>query len=252
MTNIITSLAQSIWSESEAAICLDQFPLLSLSCIRPIIIKALGLLVIVASCLNKAPLFLNIARNKSVAGMSPQAVYSESVMYANAAFYSIRRGNPFTAYGETALITAQSLIVILLMWTYREPKPSIRERGAYISFCTLYVYLVWFVLSKDRLYLLMSMNLPVTCFSRGSQIAAFLKAKHTGTQSIMTVLMNFTGSMIRVVTTINEVGWDLPMLSGYGLSLALNGTQILLFLKYKENTRNYLQRIKKEKEKKER
>jgi mannose-P-dolichol utilization defect protein 1 len=165
-------------------------------------------------------------------------------MYANAAFYSIRRGNPFTAYGEVALITAQSLVVICLMWIYREPKVSIRERGVYILFWAFYIHVVFNVLDKDQLYILMSVNLPVTCFSRGFQIAAFLKAKHTGTQSIVTVIMNFMGSMIRVVTTIHEVGFDAPMLTGYGLSLALNGTQIALFLKYKENTKQYLQNLK--------
>jgi mannose-P-dolichol utilization defect protein 1 len=239
----IESIAQNIWGEANATTCVTQFPFLPLSCIQPLLIKALGLFVIVASCLNKAPLFINILKNKSVAGMSPQAVYSESIMYANAAFYSIRRGNPFTAYGEVALITAQSLIVICFMWIYREPQVSMKEKSLYLLFWACYLHVVFNVLDKDQLYILMSLNLPVTCFSRGSQIAAFLKVKHTGTQSIVTVMMNFMGSMIRVVTTIHEVGLDLPMLTGYGLSLALNGMQIALFLKYKENTKRYLQSL---------
>lgn len=252
MAQFIESMAQQIWGETNASTCLAQFPILPFECIRPLVIKALGVFVIVASCLNKAPLFINILKNKSVAGMSPQAVYSESIMYANAAFYSIRRGNPFTAYGEVALITAQSLIVVCMMWIYREPKVSTKEKTAYLLFWGLYIHVVFHVLDKDQLYILMSLNLPVTCFSRGSQIAAFLKAKHTGTQSIVTVMMNFMGSMIRVATTINEVGYDMPMLTGYGLSLALNGTQIALFLKFKENTQTYLQSLQDKKKKKKR
>ncbi len=78
----------------------------------------------------------------------------------------------------------------------------------------------------------------------------YFKSKHTGAQSIITVIMNFTGSAIRVVTTIKEVGMDIPMLSGYLISILLNTIQISQFLIYKKNTEKYLKDLADEKKKK--
>jgi mannose-P-dolichol utilization defect protein 1 len=205
--------------------------------------KLLGMLIIVGSMLNKAPLFMNILKTKSVAGMSPPAVYSECLMYANAAFYSYLQGNPFTAYGETLLITIQSAIVILLMWKLKvEPKVSLQERFIVSACFAAYVSIV-FSLPADQRHLLLSINMPVTFFSRGSQIYCYYTAKHTGSQSIVTNIMNFTGSAIRVMTTINLVGFDIPMLAGYGISLFLNAIMITQFLIYKKNTAAYFKEL---------
>jgi mannose-P-dolichol utilization defect protein 1 len=208
-----------------------------------IAMKLLGMLIIVGSMLNKAPLFLNILKTKSVAGMSPPAVYSECLMYANAGFYSYLQGNPFTAYGETLLITFQSVIVILLMWKFKvQPKVSMQERMVVSALFAIYLSVV-FSLPTDQLYLLLSINMPVTFFSRGSQIYCYHSVKHTGSQSVITNIMNFTGSAIRVMTTINLVGFDIPMLAGYGISLLLNSIMIAQFVIYKENTATYFKEL---------
>ncbi len=208
-----------------------------------VLMKLLGMLIILGSMLNKAPLFINILKTKSVAGMSSSAVYSECIMYANAAFYSYLQGNPFAAYGETLLITIQTVGVILLMWQYKvEPKVSAKERMIVTALFAVYVSVV-FSIPAEKLYLLLSINMPVTIFSRGMQIMTYLKAKHTGTQSIITVIMNFTGSAIRVMTTINLVGFDIPMLAGYGISLLLNSIMISQFIIYKENTKKYMKEL---------
>jgi len=55
--------------------------------------------------------------------------------------------------------------------------------------------------------------------------------------------MNFTGSAIRVMTTINLVGFDIPMLAGYGISLFLNAIMITQFLIYKKNTAAYFKEL---------
>lgn len=212
-----------------------------------LLVKLMGVLIIIGSCLNKAPLFVNILKTKSVAGMSSSAVYSEAIMYANAAFYSFLRGNPFTAYGETLLITIQTVGVILLMWKFKvEPKVSSKERLIVSTLAVVYTSVV-FAMPEDQLYLLLSVNLPVTVFSRGSQIYSFYTCQHTGTQSIITVVMNFAGSAIRVVTTINEVGFDIPMLSGYGISLVLNFIMIAQFMLYKKNTEKYMKSLQEKK-----
>ncbi len=124
--------------------------------------KLFGVLIIVGSMLNKAPLFINILKSKSVVGISSSSVYSEAIMYSNAAFYCVRQGHPFTAYGETLLITLQTLMVIVLMWKFKvEPKISIKERSIATAVYAVYIAVV-FGLPEEKLYLLLSCNMPVT------------------------------------------------------------------------------------------
>lgn len=229
-----------------AQFCLENFfPIPPMNCLISIFMKVLGIAIIFGACLNKAPVILNIVNNKSVAGMSASSVYSETLMYSNFAFYSVLKGNPFTAYGETLIITFQSLIVISLCWTYAAPRIGMLHRLIAIAVCGVYLFGVFYVLPPTHYYLLLSANMPVLIFSRGSQIYTFYKCKHTGTQSLITTIMNTSGSMIRVVTTIFEIGFDMPILNGYFISLALNFTLILQFIMYKKNTKEYLKALKK-------
>jgi hypothetical protein len=124
--------------------------------------KLLGVLIIVGSMLNKAPLFFNILKSKSVAGMASSSVYSEAIMYSNAAFYGVRQGYPFTAYGETLLIAAQTVMIVVLLWKFKvEPRISMKERSIATALFALYVSVV-FALPQDKVYLLLSLNMPVT------------------------------------------------------------------------------------------
>jgi mannose-P-dolichol utilization defect protein 1 len=205
--------------------------------------KCLGVLIIVGSLLNKAPLFINILKSKSVAGMASSSVYSELIMYSNAAFYCVRLGHPFTAYGETLLITIQTVFVVILMWKYKvEPTVTMKERLIATSMFAVYLSVV-FALPEDKVYLLLSINMPVTIFSRGSQVYCYYTEKHTGAQSVITVMMNFTGSAIRVFTTISEVGFDIPLLTGYAISLCMNATMITQFIIYKKNTEKHMKSL---------
>ncbi len=169
-------------------------------------------------------------------------------MYSNAAFYNLRRGNPFTAYGETFMVMLQTLLVVIMIWMYGEDtRPS-----TVTVVCALYiVYLigVFYILTEDTLYVLMVYMPIVLITSRGSQILANHQQKQTGAQSLATTGMNLSGSLIRTVTTIKEVGWDLHILRSYGVSIMLNVILFGQIVLYRENTRKVLEdvRIKKKK-----
>jgi hypothetical protein len=71
---------------------------------------------------SPAPVIRNIHSSKSVIGLSTTSSYGEVIVYSNAAYYNLLRGNPFTAYGEVFMVLMQNFIVVLLIWIYREPK----------------------------------------------------------------------------------------------------------------------------------
>lgn len=87
-------------------------------------------------------------------------------------------------------------------------------------------------------------NPMVLVCTRAAQIRENHKNKHAGGQSIATTAMNLAGGVIRIATTIKEVGWDFHILRAYGISVSLNailGAQILV---YRENTKKLAQKKK--------
>lgn len=87
-------------------------------------------------------------------------------------------------------------------------------------------------------------NPVVLMISRGSQVIANYKQKHTGAQSLATTGLNLVGTLVRIGTTIKEVGWDFHILRAYGVSVALNSMLFAQLIVYKENTQNFLNSLK--------
>jgi len=225
-------------------ICLDSIPFLSRACFAGLLVKGVGIMIILGACLNKAPIIRNIIKTHSVAGLSTGAVYGEVIMYSNAAFYGVLRGNPFTAYGENAAITIQTLATILLIWKYRNPTVPFSQKIAAAAVFLVYIFVSFSVLTPEQYPFLLTANLPVLIYSRGLQIMETFRVKHTGSNSLVTVGMNLVGSVIRIITTTQEIGWDIAMLRGYFLSATLNIVIVTQFLVFKNNTAKFRESLK--------
>ena len=171
-------------------------------------------------------------------------------MYSNAAFYNLRRGNPFTAYGETFMVMVQTVMVVILMWVYSGDKMKKRNVALVCVGYMIYLFVVFYILTQDTLYILMIYMPLVLLTSRGSQILANYQQKQTGAQSVATTGMNLTGSLIRTITTIKEVGWDMYILRSYGASIMLNMILFIQILIYRENTRRVLDDMRQQQQKK--
>lgn len=242
-------LANFFWGsnlseEVSPEICLASFPVLTSPCLSGVLVKLIGIVIMLGACLNKLPLYVNVLKTESVAGMSAGAVYGETIMYANSAFYGLLRGNPFTAWGENGIMTVQAIGICFLLWKYKDdPKISQKERMTASAIFALYVFLVTVILPPERYYLLQASNWPVLIYSRGGAIWEIWRIQHTGTQSIITHIMNLGGSCIRFLTTIKEVGWDMTLLSGYALSAGLNVCLVASFFIFRKNTEKFLKSL---------
>ena len=56
--------------------------------------------------------------------------------------------------------------------------------------------------------------------------------------------LNLVGGLIRIITTIKEVGWDRTVLTGFGLAALLNLILVVQQLYYKKNTSKFIDSLK--------
>ena len=249
MAQVIQYASEYVWGSAldesvSPQICMDSLPFLQYNCLSVLVTKLIGVAIICGAALNKAPIFFNIYRTKSGAGFTMSSVYAESIMYSNAAFYGILRGNPLTSFGENLIVTVQTLGVVMILWRFKsDPKVSITQRMvAFIAYC-IYVFYVFTLLKPDQYHYLHMCNWGALTYARGSQIVSTFQIQHTGNQSIITMTMNISGTIVRIFTTLKEVGWDFALMSGYLISAGLNSILILQYFYYRKNTALFLKKL---------
>jgi hypothetical protein len=80
--------------------------------------------------------------------------------------------------------------------------------------------------------------------TRGAQIRENYVNKQTGAQSIATISMNLAGSLVRIATTIKEIGFDFHILRSYGTSVLLNSILFAQIMMYRSNTELFLEGLR--------
>lgn len=243
---LVMPLANFVWggdkSEVSPEFCLESVNfIMDGSCFSRLLVKGIGIAIIAAACLNKAPVMRNIINSKSAAGFTQFSVYSDILVVSNCAFYGLLNRQPFTAFGENVALSIQCILIALLVWKYKDDPKVTTQQKILAALCyATYLIGVTVFLPPEMYYVLMTSVLPMAILSRGSQVMEAFRLKHMGSNALLTHIMNFLGSSIRIMTTIKEVGWDMAMLSGYFLSVFINGVIILQFFLYRENTAAFL------------
>jgi hypothetical protein len=100
---LVMPLAKWVWETADASeevspeLCLAQVPFLSSGCFSALLAKALGVAIILGSCINKVPLIMNITKSQSAAGISRNSLYGEALVYGCGVFYGLLHGYPFSS-----------------------------------------------------------------------------------------------------------------------------------------------------------
>jgi len=182
----------------------------------------LGSLVLLGSLAVKLPQIINIMITKDIIGLSPSAFYTEVPLSITTIVYNYLQKNPFISYGETCIISVQNAILVLLLWIYMKPSPSIQTIVTVILIF-IAVACISFNLPLELQYLLPFTTVPLMLYSRGVQIYSNYMIGTTGQLSLITIFLQFAGSLVRIFTTIQEVGLDMSLLAVISLSVILNG-----------------------------
>ncbi|EEY55637.1 mannose-P-dolichol utilization defect 1 protein [Phytophthora infestans T30-4] len=199
-------------------------------CIKAVISKGLSYAIITGSLILKLPQILKILSAKDVTGLTPSAFYMEVVLYLSSTIYNVLRGYPLSTWGENVVILAQNIILVLLLWSFYTPKIAVSPRfGLVLAFAAIAAGM--FSIPDEYQWLLASAGIPVSIVARIPQILSNFKQGHTGQLALITLVLNFAGSIARLFTTMQETG-DPVQVAGFGVAILLNGTlvlQVLLF-----------------------
>ena len=84
-------------------------------CTKLAISKGLGIGIIGASAIVKLPQLIKLLNSRSADGVSFLSYFLETAGYVISLAYNVRKGFPFSTYGENALIAAQNVAIAALI-----------------------------------------------------------------------------------------------------------------------------------------
>jgi PQ loop repeat len=200
-------------------------------CIALLVSKILGVAILVGAIGLKFPQILSIYSTGDVEGLSATSFYSEVPLVTTSVVYNYLQGNPFSSYGESVFILLQNIILVFLLWAYMKNKPSMGHMIGVLAMFTI-VAVGSVSLPKSVQFVLPLTNLPLLLISRIPQIFQNFQNQSTGSLSMITNLLTFAGSLVRVFTTIQEVGWDFSLLTGFLLGALTSGVLVLQIALY--------------------
>ena len=205
-------------------------------CIKMAVSKALGLGIVVGSSLVKLPQVLKIAKSGSAEGISLTGTLLELAAITVSGAYNFSQGFPFSSYGESVFLAAQTSAIGILVIAFTKGKPSA------LLFATLYAGVAWALLNPivtpaAMLWYGQAANIPMILLGKIIQIVTNFKNGHTGQLSAITVFLLALGAIARIFTSVQETGDQIVILT-YVCSSVVNCIIALQVLVYWNSAAN--------------
>lgn len=189
-------------------------------CLKLGVSKVLGLGIVLAGSIVKLPQLLKLVNAKSGAGLSMTGYILETIGYIITLAYNVRLAFPFSTYGETAFISVQNVLILVLILHYaRKDVYALGVIGAVIALA--YPLFASKLVSYKHLQILQGLSIPLSLASKLPQIYTNYRNGSTGQLSAFTVFNYLAGSAARVFTTLTEVN-DPVIFWGFVVAAALN------------------------------
>ena len=195
---------------------------LSPPCVKLMLSKVMGTLLVVFSTIVKLPQIVKIISAKSVDGLSAVSFYTELLSFGLMAAYSYHNGQPISTYGECVTIFLQCVVQVALLWMYGNYSGA-HVRGVLLFFTAVFGTLASGVLPESAWQFIILAQFPFNLIVKGSQIFTNFSKGSTGQLSLITNTLNFAGTCVRIFTTLVEVA-DRAVLLNYAMTTALNFT----------------------------
>ncbi len=200
-------------------------------CLRLTASRAIGVAIITGACVVKVPQIAAFVAAGSAAGCSLGAAYAELAGYALTLIFHVTNGSPWTAYGEAVVVAAQAAAVVGIMWAYAWPGVPHAALAAAAGAALVQAALA---AARGGTYLA-AVQAGATLLFMGArlvQIVDNVRAGSTGTQALLTLVMNFGGSAARIFTAAVEVRDRPEVLLSFVISTLLNGVLLAQYAYY--------------------
>jgi len=210
------------------------------TCIKLLISKFLGILIITGSLILKVPQILKIVNAKSARGIALPTLLLELAIMLFTMSFGFRQGFPFGTYGETAFVSIQNLVIFFLVYVYGtgDKNQPTGVTPSFFAIMAIYGAAVYAFLMNpanlipfEVIVTLQAMNIPILIASRVPQIWANYKAGSTGQLALATWVLTFVGALARVFTTLQEA-FNPVLLVGYVIGASMSGTICLQIILY--------------------
>jgi mannose-P-dolichol utilization defect protein 1 len=202
------------------AVLVENLDLFHAECLKLGISKALGLGIVLAGSIVKLPQLLKLVSAKSGAGLSVSGYVLETIGYIITLAYNVRLRFPFTTYGETAFISIQNILILLLVLHFAK-KDLLGLGGLGVAAALAYALFDPKLVSYHNLQILQGLSIPLSLTSKVPQIITNYRNGSTGQLSAFTVFNYLAGSAARVFTTLTEVN-DPVIFWGFVVAAGLN------------------------------
>ncbi|KAF2436989.1 monosaccharide-P-dolichol utilization protein [Tothia fuscella] len=199
---------------------LDIDPINYPECFKLGVSKGLGIGIIAASSVVKIPQLLKLINSQSAASVSFLSYLLETASLVITLAYNARSGNPFSTYGESALIAAQNVAIgsLVLHYSGQSGEAAIFVAGLAAA---LYTFFATDSVDAHTMGLLQAGAGVLSVASKLPQIVTIYQQGGTGQLSAFAVFNYLVGSLSRIFTTLQEVN-DPLILYGYIAAFALN------------------------------
>lgn len=181
----------------------------------------------------KLPQLYKIVNSKSVRGVSLTSYLLDTASQLIAVAYNIRLHFPFNTYGESAFLTIQNVVIILMIFAYSHQSSKTAKALTFLAItgASTQALLSSDIIPINALRSLLALSIPLSLSSKVPQIATIASSGTTGQLSAFTVFSSLLGTLARVFTTATETG-DKTLWWSYVLASVLNGVIALQMLYY--------------------
>jgi len=217
------------------------------SAVQVALSKFLGYGILVGSLFLQVPQLIKILKLRSVAGISRWSRYSEVPINTSSCIYHYLIKAPLSTWGENIIVLAQNLIIVCTCWIWDKQRVQKREMFAAVGALAL-LSAVQLSLPPSLLPLLIWLNIPFILGSTVPQIVQNFQQGHTGQLAILTCFMKLGGCVVRLFTTVTQIGLDPGLLIGYSAGASMNLTLMVQGIVYRDRTAQILAAEKEEKD----
>ncbi|RMZ95174.1 mannose-P-dolichol utilization defect 1, partial [Brachionus plicatilis] len=206
-----------------------KFNLLNIPCIKMIISKGLGYGILLGSLMLRVPQILIILRAGNAKGISLISEVLGLLAVFGSMAYGYYKSFPIAAYGDTYSLYIQGCIILFMVLFYQNQKIQLFLSIIVISLVTGLQFAN--MIPGQIIYLLNTLSLFLSVFSKLIQAFENFKNSSTGNLSSITLILQFLGCVARIFTSIQETG-DFYMIITYIAVSIANGLLVAQLVYY--------------------